>query len=182
MVNLMKLTVLRCRWRPRNRPGIKRRICLRRRRWSSVCTKRVFEDNTLVVSLALALRLDAIPTRRSFLATFYSPSTTSYMVRSVRNAHCSFKQTYLGTLSLFSSSTDEPARILFRKLRPPHDGHHPWQVGITHCDCSTKRSTYWSLEQVPAQRPVKTLDCQCRAPDRKDQRYPDRDGSYVLVW
>jgi len=45
--------------------------------------KGIFEDDALVVSLALTLRLDAISTCRSFLAAFYSPSPTSFTIRLV---------------------------------------------------------------------------------------------------
>jgi hypothetical protein len=44
---------------------------------ASVGVQWVFEDNTLVIALALALRLDAIATGRALLAAFYPPSSAS---------------------------------------------------------------------------------------------------------
>jgi hypothetical protein len=73
----MELTLLRCRWH-RDDSSVERWICLCCRRCCSICTKGIFEDDALVVSLALTLRLDAISTCRSFLAAFYSPSPTSF--------------------------------------------------------------------------------------------------------
>jgi len=77
MLHTMELTLLRCRWH-RDDSGVERWVCLCCRRCCSICTKGIFEDDALVVSLALTLRLDAISTCRSFLAAFYSPSPTSF--------------------------------------------------------------------------------------------------------
>jgi hypothetical protein len=74
---MMELALLRCRWHPRDGTGVEGWVCLCRRLWCSICTKGVFEDDALVVSLALALGLNAVSAGWSFLAAFYSPSTTS---------------------------------------------------------------------------------------------------------